>query len=221
MTTVSPRLLIASSNVHKLAELRALLDALSGVGRVELVAPSDFPGVAEPEESGATFEENALFKARYWAGAAGMLALADDSGLVVDALDGRPGVLSARYAADAQARNRRVLAELEDVPAQRRAARFVCVAALADPAGGVALRRGVVEGRIAQAPRGDGGFGYDPIFELVDGPHAGRAMAELSEVEKNALSHRGRALRAIAPVLVSSLAAGRVVETEALEGPQD
>jgi XTP/dITP diphosphohydrolase len=204
--------LLASGNPHKLQELRELLASISGIGPVEIVTPADYPAIAEPEETGATFEENALLKARYWAQAAGLPALADDSGLEVDALDGRPGVRSARYAADVEARNRRVLEELQGVPAERRGARFVCLAALADPDGGEALRRGEVAGRIGPAPRGGGGFGYDPIFELIEAPHAGRTMAELSAAEKNRLSHRGRAMAAMAEMLAESLRAGRVVK---------
>jgi XTP/dITP diphosphohydrolase len=195
------RLLLASGNAHKRMELARILEgSLPGL-RFELATPADYPEVAEPEETGATFEANALLKARAWAAATGQPALADDSGLVVDALEGRPGVFSARYAATTDERNARVLMEMEGVTEDRRGARFVCVAALALPGGAVVAREGRVEGRVGHAPRGDKGFGYDPIFVLTEPPYAGRAMAELNEAEKNAISHRWRALAALAPVL--------------------
>jgi XTP/dITP diphosphohydrolase len=202
--------MLATSNPRKAAELRALLDALLGEGAYALATPKDYPGVAEPEETGSTFEENALIKARYWARVAGTLALADDSGLVVDALDGRPGTRSARYAETVELRNRRVLEEMAEVADDRRAARFVCVAALADPNVGQCLCRGEVVGAIARAPRGQEGFGYDPVFELAESASAGLTLAEIDKTAKNALSHRGRALAAIAPALAASLRAGRV-----------
>jgi XTP/dITP diphosphohydrolase len=199
------KLMLATGNAHKIAELRAILDqCLAGIG-IELLLPPDFYDVTEPVESGATFEENALIKAKYWAEVAGVPALADDSGLVVDALDGAPGVLSARYAATSDLRNERVLKQLLGVIDRRRGARFVCVAAIARPDGSSFCARGIVEGRIAHAPCGEGGFGYDPIFILTDPPHAGRAMAELSPQEKNSISHRARAMAAIAPKIAEIL----------------
>jgi XTP/dITP diphosphohydrolase len=212
MTFPPRRLLLASGNAHKVRELRDLLGSIPEIGAVEIVTPAAFAMVAEPRETGTTFEENALLKARYWAGVSGLPALADDSGLVVDALDGRPGVLSARYAADTGARNRRVLDELQGVPIEGRGARFVCVAALVDTRGRETLRRGEVEGRIGQTPRGTGGFGYDPIFELTETSYAGRTMAELSAEEKNGISHRGRAMAAIAGALAECLREGRIVK---------
>jgi XTP/dITP diphosphohydrolase len=203
-------MMLATGNVHKLAELRALLESVAGMGDVEILTPEAYPEIGPPEEFGVTFEENAALKAQYWAQASGLLALADDSGLVVDALAGRPGVYSARYAADAAASNRRVLEELSGKAPAQRTARFVCVAALADPDGRLCLECGHVEGRIAAVPRGEGGFGYDPIFEPAELAPGGRTMAEVDAAQKNAISHRGRAMRAIADALARSLAAGRV-----------
>ncbi len=197
------RLLIASGNPHKAAELGQIMhEALAGVEFIILSA-ADFPGLEPPEETGATFAENALLKAHFYANASGLLTLADDSGLEVDALGGRPGVQSARYAATDQLRIARVLEELSGVPPERRKARFICVAALASPTGEALIRAGAVAGRITLAPRGTNGFGYDPIFELIEPPHAGRTTAELSPAQKNAISHRARALRAIAPELAA------------------
>ena len=190
-------LLLATNNPGKAAEFRTLL-ADSGW---HVVTPADL-GLAPIEviESGRSYLDNAIAKAVRHAAASGLPSLADDSGLEVDALDGRPGVLSARYGgpqtADAAARNARLLAELAGVPKARRGARFRAVLALAIPRGATYVREGVVEGRIAEAPSGDAGFGYDPLFEL---PH-GRTMAQLGD-EKHTISHRGRAAREIIAVL--------------------
>lgn len=208
-------LLLATGNPHKVDEISAILhDALPGAD-FRLVSASDFPAIAEPEETGETFQENALLKARYWARATGHLALADDSGLVVDALDGRPGVYSARYDATEEKRNERVLHELGDTAPENRTARFICVAAIADPAGGARWTEGRIEGRIAPAPAGAGGFGYDPIFEPLhaDG-QSRRTLAEYSSDEKNRISHRGRAFAALAPLLAAAIQAGRVAIPE-------
>jgi len=208
-STLQP-LLVATGNRHKIEEIRRILEGLTGTVGLRLLSAADYPHLAAPEETGATFEENAVIKARAWAEATGRLTLADDSGLAVDALDGRPGIHSARYAASDAECVARVLREMEGQSAARRAARFECVMALADPRGGAATRRGVVLGRLTTAPRGRGGFGYDPIFELTQGRHAGRTTAELSADDKNSISHRSRALAAIAPLIVRSLAEGRV-----------
>ncbi|MCE5229407.1 RdgB/HAM1 family non-canonical purine NTP pyrophosphatase [bacterium] len=197
-------LLIATNNRHKIEELRDILIATLGDDVVELKGADAFPDVVPPEETGETFEANAIIKARAYAKATGLLTLADDSGLVVDALDGRPGVQSARYGPNSKARNERVLNEMARVPAEQRTARFVCVAALVDPKGKTQTRTGTVEGKITFSPRGDNGFGYDPIFELVEQPYVGFTTAQLTSNQKNSISHRGRALRAIAP-LVSEL----------------
>jgi len=198
------RLLIATRNAGKVRELRRLL---AGVP-VELVSPDEAGVPLEPEETGETFAANAEAKARAFAEASGLPAVADDSGLVVDALGGRPGVRSARYSGEPRDDRRsweKLLAELCDVPAAARTARFECVVALAVPAvgpafagilpGDVRLFRGTCEGRIGWAPRGAGGFGYDPVF-LPAGREA--TFAELPEEEKDALSHRGAAARSLA-----------------------
>lgn len=172
---------------------------------MELAGLDEMPPVAEPAEDGATFADNARHKALYYARALGRWCLADDSGLEVDAIGGAPGVRSARYAeerfgagADKAARdaanNAKLLAALEGVPDDRRAARFVCHVAVADESGVLAEATGTVEGRIGLVPRGDNGFGYDPLFLLPDG----RTMAELDAETKNRISHRGAALRRLA-----------------------
>ncbi len=156
-------------------------------------------GLAElaVEETGDTFEANALLKARAYGAASGLPTLADDSGIVVDALNGAPGVYSARYAATAEARNAKLLKGLEGVPQVQRTARFVAVIALVMPEGITITSEGHVEGYVADAPRGTNGFGYDPVFLLDDG----RAFAELPTAEKNLISHRGRALAKLQPIL--------------------
>lgn len=181
--------MIATGNRGKAVELQALL-ADSGV----TVEPWQ-GGVAE---TGDTFADNALLKARAACNATGLPALADDSGLEVAALQGAPGVHSARFAPGSDAaRYEKLLAMLEGVPDGERAARFVSAIALVTPEGEEQVVHGVCEGRIGRAPRGDGGFGYDPVFYLPDG----RSMAELTREEKNAISHRGRALRRMLPRL--------------------
>ena len=189
------RIVLASGNPGKLAELRALL-ASHGLE----VVPQHELGIGSPVEDGSDYRANALIKARHAAAASGLPAIADDSGLEVDALGGRPGVHSARYAgpaASAADNNRLLLAELAGVPPERRGARYRCVIACVrdevDPAPLVA--EGTWEGRIAAGPRGAGGFGYDPLFiNLADG----RTAAELPAAEKDRLSHRGQALAALA-----------------------
>jgi XTP/dITP diphosphohydrolase len=184
---------VATGNPGKLRELGRLLDGLG----VRVVPQSEF-GIPEADETGATFVENALIKARHAVAATGLAAIADDSGLVVDALGGRPGVRSARYAgddADDSANIDKLLAELESVPDERRNAAFHCTAVFLAPGGGEPIvAEGEWRGRILRERRGDGGFGYDPVF--FD-PEAGRSSAELSQAEKNARSHRGKALRAL------------------------
>jgi XTP/dITP diphosphohydrolase len=186
------RLLLATGNPHKVAEVQAVL----GAGwRVEARDP-------DVEETGDTFEENALIKARALAAAAGEVAIADDSGIEIDALGGAPGVQSARWTHEGDWIPR-VLRELADVPDDRRACRYVCAAAVVWP--GPAPRefvvRGTVEGVVAHGARGSGGFGYDPIVAPVEGD--GRTFAQMTDVEKHALSHRGRAFRALAPHLLT------------------
>jgi XTP/dITP diphosphohydrolase len=186
-----PRLVIGTRNKKKLLELQDLLGDLP----VELTDLSPWPDVPDVEEIGQTFDENARLKAIGYAKATGECVLAEDSGLVVPALKGRPGVNSARYAGthgDDAANNRKLLAELAPLPDDRRAAYYVCVAALASPAGEVtAVAEGRCHGVIAKEPRGTGGFGYDPLFEIVE---YHQTFGELSLRVKQALSHRARAV---------------------------
>ncbi|MDI6711915.1 MAG: XTP/dITP diphosphatase [Anaerosomatales bacterium] len=193
------RVVVASSNQGKVREIRHVLDPLGW----EAVRAADLGREAiEVDETGETFLENALIKARAYVEAFNSPALADDSGLEVDALGGAPGVRSARYAGeptDDAANNAKLLADLKDVPAAERTARFRCVMALVWPDGRVLAADGVCEGRIGFEPRGTGGFGYDPLFLPDAAP--GRTMAELSPDEKSAISHRGAALRALRDAL--------------------
>jgi XTP/dITP diphosphohydrolase len=194
---VANTVLVATRNAGKLAELRRMLAG----GPVEIVGLADVPAFPDAPETGATFAENALAKARDAAAATGLPAVADDSGLTVEALNGMPGVLSARWSGrhgDDRANLELLLAQLADVPDERRGAAFVCAAALAVPGGLETVVHGVWPGRIVRAPRGSGGFGYDPIF-VPDGDE--RTSAELSPEEKDAASHRGRAFRALLPHL--------------------
>ena len=201
-------LVLATRNPHKVDEMRVLLAGLP----VELVGLNAFPDAPEPEETGETFAENARIKAVSAARATGHLALADDSGICIDALGGRPGVFSARWAGPGSGAPQwiaKTLAELANVPDEERTARYVCALALAAPDGTLlAESEGDFAGRIAHAPRGARGFGYDPIF-FVNGDPAGRTAAELPEAEKNALSHRGKAIRALIPLLAASLSPSR------------
>jgi XTP/dITP diphosphohydrolase len=196
-------LVLGTRNRKKLAELRRILEA-TGVD-VSVTDLSEYPDMPEVAETGATFTENALLKARAVAGYTGRPAVAEDSGLCVDALNGMPGVLSARWAGrhgDDEANLRLVLAQLAGVPADRRSAHFAAVAALVLPSGPEHVTEGTVSGRITDAPRGTNGFGYDPIF-VPDS--AELTTAEMSEAAKDAISHRGRALRALAPVIATLL----------------
>ena len=186
------RLILATANPGKAVEVRA---ALPGV-TVETLA--DHPSLSSPVEDGATFIDNARIKAAAAAQALGVPALADDSGLAVDALGGAPGVISARYAEGTdEDRYRKLLDELKDIPDEQRTARFVCAMAFVRPGEPAVFTEGHCEGRIRRAPVGEGGFGYDPVFALPDD----RTMAQLTMAEKNAISHRGRALRALLPIL--------------------
>src|SRR5262245_25087931 len=186
-----PRLVIGSRNKKKLEELQDLLGDLP----IELTDLSAFPNVPDVEESGQTFEENARLKAIGYAEATGKWVLAEDSGLVVPALKGRPGIYSARYAGthgDDAANNKKLLAELAPLPDDRRDAYYVCVAALSSPDGEIkAVADGRCHGVIVKEPRGSGGFGYDPLFEILE---YHRTFGELSLRVKQALSHRARAM---------------------------
>ena len=193
-------MVLATRNDAKLRELARILG-----DRVRLAGLEDFPGAPDVPETGATFEENALLKARAIAAHTGLAAVADDSGQSVDALNGMPGVLSARWAGghgDDRANLDLVLAQIADVPDARRGACFVCAAALVAPGGRERVVTGTVEGRLIRAPRGRGGFGYDPIF-LPDGFDL--TTAEMTPEAKDAISHRGRAFRALAPFITGSL----------------
>jgi XTP/dITP diphosphohydrolase len=197
--------ILATFNPDKMRELAALL----GLPGVALRALCDVPGAIAPEETGATLLENALLKARAALALTGRPAIADDTGLEVDALGGRPGLHAARYAGPraSYAENRaKLLAELAGVESARRTARFRCACVACLPDGRELVAEGVLEGRITLAPRGESGFGYDSLFEIGD---PGRTMAELTGAEKNALSHRARAVRALAARLAEALPALR------------
>lgn len=207
---MTARVLLATRNPGKLTELRRLL-APHGV---ELLGLDDVPPYLPAPETAPDFAGNALAKAREGAARTGLPAVADDSGLCVDALSGMPGVLSARWAGrhgDDVANLQLVLAQLADVPDERRGAQFVCAAAYALPDGREAVVEGVVRGRVLREPRGTGGFGYDPLF-VPDGEQ--RTTAQMPAQDKDAVSHRGRAMRQLAPRLLAALEA-RAVQGQA------
>ncbi|MBX6355417.1 MAG: RdgB/HAM1 family non-canonical purine NTP pyrophosphatase [Micromonosporaceae bacterium] len=202
---MSTRLLLATRNGKKLAELQRILDAALGGHAVELVGLADVPDYPQVPETGLTFGENALLKAREGVKHTGLPTVADDSGLAVDAMNGMPGVFSARWAGrhgDDRANLELLLAQLADVPDEHRGAAFVCAAALVLPGGKEHLVDGRQTGRLLRSPRGDRGFGYDPIF-VADGEV--RSNAELTGEEKDAISHRGKAFRALAQVIARTL----------------
>ena len=199
------KLLLATANTKKLAELQRILDAALGAGRVELVGLGDVGDYPDVPETGLTFGENALLKARTGVSRTGLPTVADDYGLTVDALGGMPGVFSARWSGrhgDDDANLDLVLAQITDVADEHRGGAFVCAAALVLPGGREHLVEGRQLGRILRARRGTGGFGYDPIF-LGEGQD--RTNAELAPGEKDAISHRGKALRALAKVIAKEL----------------
>ena len=192
-------LLVATTNLHKLEEYRAIFSDLP----YRLLSLRDIWLDMDVEETGTTFAENAELKARSYAQASGLLTLADDSGLEIDALGGAPGVFSARFAGKDTSYEERfhlILERLKGLPTEQRGARFRCVIAIAEPSGATRLVEGVIEGVIADAPRGERGFGYDPIF-LV--PEIGMTTAELTAEDKNRISHRGRAAQ-LARVLLEN-----------------
>ncbi|MGD8453724.1 MAG: XTP/dITP diphosphatase [Phycisphaerae bacterium] len=198
-----PEVLLATRNLGKLRELREI----AAGSPLHWRGLADFPDVPDAEETEASFAGNARLKALHYAAATGLFTLADDSGLEVDALGGAPGVHSARYAGEPsndQANNRKLLAALADVPPERRTARFRCAMAFARPGEVLRESQGAVEGRIIAEPRGDNGFGYDPLFLI---PARQRTVAELPGDEKHALSHRGQALRAMLPQIEEVLRA--------------
>jgi len=199
---------MATHSAHKLQELRELL----AVPSLELVSLDDLGITGEPIEDGQTFDTNARIKARFAARATGLPSLADDSGIEVDALGGRPGVRTRRYAgedATDEDNNRKLLGELAGLPPTERGARYVCVLAFATPDAAapaglrVVTRRGTSRGRIASEPRGSGGFGYDPIFEPAPERPGGRTFGQYAVAEKHAISHRARAARRMRPVLLA------------------
>lgn len=195
---IGDRVVIASTNPGKIVEVCSILGGLG----FELLGPGDLGGWPEVEETGTTYLDNALLKARFVCAHTGLAALADDSGIEVDFLGGAPGVHSARYSgvgggrdATDEANNTKLIAALEGVPTDERGARYRCLAVLVTPDGGELVGEGVCEGRIGVIPRGTGGFGYDPWF-VPEGET--RTMAELTAQEKDAISHRGKALRHLA-----------------------
>ncbi|HLZ22042.1 MAG TPA: RdgB/HAM1 family non-canonical purine NTP pyrophosphatase [Ktedonobacterales bacterium] len=197
--TAARRIVVATTNPHKIEEFREILADLP----IELVSPNTLNLRVEVAETGATFAENAVLKAIAYAEAAGLLALADDSGLEIDALGGEPGVYSARWAGEGVSypeRFRILEQRLAGVPDERRTARYRCAVALAEPAprGLFAVTEGTVEGRISREARGTGGFGYDPIFYV---PEERRTFGEMSADEKHRISHRARAVAAARPAL--------------------
>ena len=201
---MSQRLVLATRNQGKIIELRRILDAISN-GAIELVSVEQYPEIPDVEETGSTFEENALLKAVAISKATGLPAIADDSGLCVDALGGAPGIFSARYSGkhgDDNANLNKVLVELQDVEDAKRSAHFTCVTALVMPDGRKVTKMGEFHGYIAHAPVGDFGFGYDPIF-IPQGSSI--TSAQMSAQEKDLVSHRGISLRAIAPHVIELL----------------
>jgi len=202
LAPIADKIIIATRNKGKVNEIRDLVRGLP----VQFLSLDDVPSAPDVVEDGSTFEENALKKARAVARATGITAVADDSGLCVDALDGRPGVLSARYGGEDATDEKkclRILEELSDVPDPKRTARFVCALALVEPGGAEHLFVESCEGHIIRELRGALGFGYDPIFLYEP---AGRTFAEMDREAKNQVSHRGRALRRLATFLVERAA---------------
>lgn len=188
-------IIIATKNNHKLDEMLSILKDV----KINFKSLKDYPNIAEIKEDGKTFEENAIKKAVETAAISRLWTLGDDSGLVVDALNGAPGIFSSRYANTTEERIERVLKEMKDVPNEKRSARFVCCAVLSDPNGKYIIEKGICEGRILYGQRGNCGFGYDPIFYIEN---AMKSMAELSMNEKNIISHRGLAFAKLKPYLI-------------------
>ncbi|MER2134222.1 MAG: RdgB/HAM1 family non-canonical purine NTP pyrophosphatase [Arthrobacter sp.] len=206
MSAPEPRLVLATRNAGKLRELRELLRGrIEGLDVDTQVIDAEAAGVPDVPETGVTFEENSLLKARAVAEACGLPAIADDSGLAVDVLGGAPGIFSARWSGahgNDQANLDLLLAQLSDIGADHRGAAFICAAALAVPGAGDVVERGELRGTLLTEPRGAGGFGYDPILQPAG---ESRSCAELSREEKNAISHRGQAFRALLPAIIRVL----------------
>jgi XTP/dITP diphosphohydrolase len=202
---MSHKLVLATRNQGKITEFRRILEELAP-GQIELIGVDKFPDLVDVEETGTSFEENSLLKARYTSHATGLPAIADDSGLCVDALNGDPGIFSARWAGvhgNDQANLEKVLDQLKGVPDEKRTAHFKCVASLVLPDGREQVAEGRFEGHILHAPVGENGFGYDPIFQPLG---LSISSAQMSAQEKDLVSHRGKSLRAIAPHVIQMLA---------------
>jgi XTP/dITP diphosphohydrolase len=202
---MSHKLVLATRNQGKITEFRRILEELAP-GQIELIGVDQFPDLVDVEETGTSFEENSLLKARYTSQATGLPAIADDSGLCVDVLNGDPGIFSARWAGvhgNDQANLEKVLAQLKDVPNEKRTAHFKCVASLVFPDGREQVAEGRFEGHILHAPVGENGFGYDPIFQPLG---LSISSAQMSAQEKDLVSHRGKSLRSIAPHVIQMLA---------------
>ena len=202
---MSHKLVLATRNQGKITEFRRILEEFAP-GQIDLIGVDKFPDLVDVEETGTSFEENSLLKARYTSQATGLPAIADDSGLCVDALNGDPGIFSARWAGvhgNDQANLEKVLDQLKDVPDQKRTAHFKCVASLVLPDGREQVAEGRFEGHILHAPVGGNGFGYDPIFQPLG---LSISSAQMSAQEKDLVSHRGKSLRAIAPHVIQMLA---------------
>ena len=193
------RLVLATKNPGKVVEFRRILEEF-GAKDLEVIGLENFPDIGDIEETGSTFEENSLLKARTISNLTGLAALADDSGICVDALKGAPGIYSARYSGQGDAANNaKLLKELENVPDEKRGAYFICVAAYVRPDGFERVEEGRFYGKILREVIGTGGFGYDPLFQPMG---LNCSSAELSPSEKDSISHRGKALRAIAPFII-------------------
>ena len=201
-----PKVILATSNKHKFFEIKNIL--LPEELGIELIFGGELVDSAPPE-TGSTFFENALIKARFYGQKTNMPSLADDSGLVVPALGGKPGIMSARFAGEGctyEDNNRKLLKMMESLPDEMRGAKFVCVAVLWLPYGEVFSTKGELHGKITREPRGTGGFGYDPVFELPDG----RTVAELAPQEKNAISHRAKAFKKMRKLIIELIKSGKI-----------
>lgn len=202
---MSHKLVLATRNQGKVTEFRRILDGLAP-GEIELIGLDQFPDLVDVEETGLSFEENSLLKARYTCAATGLPAIADDSGLCVDALNGDPGIYSARWAGnhgDDVANLQKVLNQLKDVPDEKRTAHFVCASSLVLPDGREYVAEARFDGHILRSPIGENGFGYDPIFQPLG---LKISSAQMSAEEKDLVSHRGKSLRMIAPHVITMLA---------------